>query len=55
MTREILKQIFADAKENKLDVFIAVTIPGQDSYEYIINKHKSLNEKMLKEKNSIIN
>ena len=45
MTRETLKQIFADAKENKLDVFIAVTIPGQDSYEYIINKHKSLDNK----------
>ena len=46
MTREILKQIFTDAKENKLDVYVAVTIPGQEDYEYIVNKNKSLDNKL---------
>ena len=41
MTREELKEVFAQAKENKLDVYVAVTIPGQDDYEYIVNKNIS--------------
>jgi hypothetical protein len=40
MTREELKKVFTEAKENKTDVYVAVTIPGQDDYEYIVNKNK---------------
>lgn len=46
MTREELKKVFAEAKENKTDVYVAVTIPGQDDYEYIVNKNKSLDNKL---------
>ena len=46
MTREDLKEVFALAKENKTDVYVAVTIPGQDDVEYIVNKHKSLDNKL---------
>lgn len=46
MTREELKKIFAQAKESKLDVYVAVTIPGQDDVEYIVNKNKSLDNKL---------
>ena len=46
MTREELKEVFAQAKESKLDVYVAVTIPGQDDYEYIVNKYKSLDNKL---------
>ena len=46
MTREELKKVFAKAKENKTDIYIAVTIPGQDDYEYIVNKNRSLDNKL---------
>ena len=46
MTREELKKVFALAKENKTDIYVAVTIPGQDDVEYIINKNKSLDNKL---------
>lgn len=46
MNREKLKQIFAMAKESKMDVYVKVTIPGQDDYEYIVNKNKSLDNKL---------
>lgn len=46
MTREELKKVFSQAKENKTDVYITVTIPGQDDVEYIINKNKSLDNKL---------
>lgn len=46
MTREELKKIFAQAKESKLDICVAVTIPGQDDVEYIVNKNKSLDNKL---------
>lgn len=46
MSREELKAIFQQAKESKLDVYVAVTIPGQDDVEYIVNKNKSLDNKL---------
>lgn len=46
MTREDLRNIFKEAKENGLDVYIAVTIPGQNDFEYIINKNRSLDNKL---------
>lgn len=46
MTREELKKVFAQAKDSKLDVYVAVTIPGQDDVEYIVNKHRSLDNKL---------
>lgn len=46
MTRQDLRKIFAQAKENKNDVYVAVTIPGQKEVEYIVNKHKSIDNKL---------
>lgn len=46
MSRDELKAIFKQAKESKLDVYVAVTIPGQDDVEYIVNKNKSLDNKL---------
>ena len=46
MTREELKAIFAKAKENKTDIYVAVTIPGQEDVEYIVNKNHSLDNKL---------
>ena len=46
MNREKLKEIFAEAKKNKMDIYVAVTIPGQDDHEYIVNKNKSLDNKL---------
>ncbi len=46
MTREDLIRMFNTAKENKTDIYVAVTIPGQDDIEYIINKNKSLDNKL---------
>lgn len=46
MTREDLKAIFASAKDNHTDVYVAVTIPGQDDVEYIVNKNHSLDNKL---------
>jgi hypothetical protein len=46
MTREELKNIFKQAKENKTDIYVAVTIPGQDDVEYIVNKNHSLDNKL---------
>lgn len=46
MTRKELDEVFAQAKESKLDVFVAVTIPGQKDLEYIVNKYKSLDNKL---------
>ena len=33
-----LKNVFKIAKESKLDIYVAVTIPGQEDCEYIVNK-----------------
>lgn len=46
MTRKELDEVFREAKESKLDVFVAVTIPGQKDLEYIVNKHPSLDNKL---------
>lgn len=46
MSREELKQVFKQAKDNNTDIYIAVTIPGQDDVEYIINKNRSLDNKL---------
>ena len=46
MTREELKNIFKQAKENKTDIYVAVTIPGQEDVEYIVNKNHSLDNKL---------
>lgn len=46
MSREELKQVFKQAKDNNTDIYVAVTIPGQDDVEYIINKNRSLDNKL---------
>ena len=46
MSREKLKQVFKQAKDNNTDIYVAVTIPGQDDVEYIINKNRSLDNKL---------
>ena len=46
MNREYLKEKFKEAKENKCDICVEVTIPGQDDTEYIINKYNSLDNKL---------
>ena len=46
MTREELKAVYAQAKEKKTDIYVAVTIPGQDDVEYIVNKNHSLDNKL---------
>ena len=46
MSREDLIAAFEEAKKNKTDIYVAVTIPGQDAVEYIINKNHSLDNKL---------
>lgn len=46
MSREELKQVFKQVKDNHTDIYVAVTIPGQDDVEYIINKNRSLDNKL---------
>ena len=46
MTREELKRVFELAKESKSDVYVAIIMPGQNDYEYIINKNKSIDNKL---------
>lgn len=46
MTREEFKKIVEEIKANKWDLCVAVTIPGQDDVEYIINKYKSIDNKL---------
>ena len=46
MNREDLIKVFEDAKNNNSDIYIAVTIPGQDDVEYIVNKNHSLDNKL---------
>lgn len=47
MTKEKLMNIFMDAKNNKCDVCVEVTIPGQEDTEYIVNKHNSIDNKLM--------
>lgn len=46
MNKVLLQDIFAKAKNNKLDVCVEITIPGQKDTEYIINKHSSIDNKL---------
>lgn len=41
-----LEEIFNNAKENKLGIAVEITIPGQNDTEYIVNKYKSLDNKL---------
>lgn len=43
---DVLEQIFMDAKACGLDICVELTIPGQDDSEFIINKNKSLDNKL---------
>ena len=46
MTKKELAIIFMEAKANKNDVCVEVTIPGQDDTEYIVNKNRSIDNKL---------
>ena len=46
MTKKELTIIFMEAKANKSDVCVEVTIPGQEDTEYIVNKNKSIDNKL---------
>jgi hypothetical protein len=46
MSRDDLIAAFEAAKQNKTDIYVAVTIPGQNDVEYIINKNHSLDNKL---------
>ena len=46
MTKKELTIIFMEAKANKNDVCVEVTIPGQEDTEYIVNKNRSIDNKL---------
>ena len=46
MTKKELTIIFMEAKANKCDVCVEVTIPGQEDTEYIVNKNRSIDNKL---------
>ena len=46
MTKKELTIIFMEAKANKSDVCVEVTIPGQEDTEYIVNKNRSIDNKL---------
>lgn len=46
MTKKELAIIFMEAKANKNDVCVEVTIPGQEDTEYIVNKNRSIDNKL---------
>lgn len=46
MTKKELTIIFMEAKANKNDVCVEVTIPGQEDTEYIVSKNKSIDNKL---------
>ena len=46
MTKKELTIIFMEAKANKSDVCVEVTIPGQEDTEYIVNKNISIDNKL---------
>ena len=46
MTKEQLINIFMEAKRNKCDICVELTIPGQNDTEFIINKNKSIENKL---------
>ena len=46
MTKEQLINIFMEAKKNKRDICVELTIPGQNDTEFIVNKNKSIENKL---------
>lgn len=46
MTKKELTTIFMEAKANKCDVCVEVTIPGQEDTDYIVNKNRSIDNKL---------
>ena len=46
MTKKELAIIFMEAKANKSDVCVEITIPGQADTEYIVNKNRSIDNKL---------
>ena len=46
MNREQLIAVFNEAKENKNDIAVEITIPGQETTEVIINRHENLDNKL---------
>ena len=46
MTKEQLINIFIEAKRNKCDICVELTIPGQNDTEFIVNKNKSIENKL---------
>ena len=46
MTKKELAIIFMEAKANKKDVCVEDTIPGQEDTEYIVNKNRSIENKL---------
>ena len=46
MTKEQLINIFMEAKKNKCDICVELTIQGQNDTEFIVNKNKSIENKL---------
>ena len=46
ITKEQLINIFMEAKRNKCDICVELTIPGQNDTEFIVNKNKSIENKL---------
>lgn len=46
MTKNDFLDVIDECKENKWDLCVAVTVPGQKSPEYIINKRESIDNKV---------
>ena len=46
MTKEEFIDTVNEIKKNKQDLCVAVTVPGQKSPEYIINKNKNIKNKL---------
>ncbi len=46
MNKQELEEIFIESYKNKMDVAIEVTIPHQNDCETIINKNKSILNKL---------
>lgn len=52
MRIEMLEDIFKEAKRDGADICVEITIPGQEYTEFIINRHKSLENKLDYYKNT---
>lgn len=46
MNREQLIAVFNKAKENKNDIAVEITIPGQETTEVVINRNENLDNKL---------